>query len=320
MKPSLAVDLNGLVLPGPVLVASGCFGTGRELGGLFDRRGLGGIVSRSITVNPRKGAPSPRLSETPSGFLSMVGLQNPGVNAFVAEDLLHTGSLGLPVIVSIAGSSVEEYVRLAAFLEGAAGVVALEVYLATPDEELEGRPFLERPDRAAEVAGAVARRASVPVFAKLPAMSSGLLETAIACVRAGVHGLTLIDGVPAMGVDPTTMRADLGGASGFLSGPAVRPIALRAVYEVARALPEVPIFGVGGVARPADAVEMLLAGAWAVQMGTALLVDPAAPAAVVKGIGTYLESKGLRSPADVRGRIRVPEHAGAPRLGPEDPA
>jgi dihydroorotate dehydrogenase (NAD+) catalytic subunit len=214
---------------------------------------------------------------------------------------------------------VEEYVRLAAFLESAPGVVGLEVYLATPDEELEGRPFLDRPDRAAEVAGSVARRASVPVFAKLPAMSSGLVETAVACVRAGVHGLTLIDGVPAMGVDAVTMRADLGAATGFLSGPAVRPIALRAVYEVARVLPEVPIFGVGGVARPHDAIEMLLAGAWAVQMGTALLADPASPAAVVKGIGAYLQAKGLRSPGDVRGRIRVPDHSSASWHG-EDPA
>jgi dihydroorotate dehydrogenase (NAD+) catalytic subunit len=305
MTPSPSVDLNGLVLPGPVMIASGCFGTGRELGGMFDRRGLGGIVSRSITVNPRRGAPSPRLAETPSGFLSMVGLQNPGVNAFVADDLLHMASLGLPVFVSIAGSSVEEYIRLAAFLEAAPGVVALEVYLSCDDEELEGRPWLSRPDRAAEVAGAVARRASVPVFAKLPAMTSGLLETAVACVRSGVHGLTLIDGVPAMGVEAASMRAALGGATGYLSGPAVRPLALRAIYEVASALPEVPILGVGGVSSGTDAVEMLLAGAWAVQVGTAVLVDPSVPARVAKGISEYLGAKGLASADAIRGRIRL---------------
>jgi dihydroorotate dehydrogenase (NAD+) catalytic subunit len=305
MTQAAAVDLNGLVLPGPVMIASGCFGTGRELGGMFDRRGLGGIVTRSVTVNPRKGAPSPRLAETPSGFLSMVGLQNPGVNAFVADDLLHMASLGLPVIVSIAGSSVEEYIRLAAFLEAAPGVVALEVYLSCEDRELAGQPWLSRPDRAAEVAGAVARRASVPVFAKLPPMTAGLVETAVACVRSGVHGLTLIDGVPAMGVESATMRAALGGATGYLSGPAVRPLALRAIYEVASALPEVPILGVGGVSSGTDAVEMLLAGAWAVQVGTAMLVDPSAPARIARGVAEYLGTKGVSSADEIRGRVRV---------------
>jgi dihydroorotate dehydrogenase (NAD+) catalytic subunit len=297
------VDLNGLVLPGPVLIASGCFGTGAELGGLFERRGVGGIVSRSITVNPRPGAPSPRLAETPSGFLSMVGLQNPGIDAFVADDLERMAALGLPVVASIAGGSVEEYVRLAAFLEGARGVVALEVYLSCADEELEGEPWLSRPDRAAEVAGAVARRSSLPVFVKLPAMSVGLVATAASCVRAGVHGLTLIDGVPAMGVDVERMRASLGAGTGYLSGPAVRPLALRAVYEVARALPGVPILGVGGVATGRDAAEMLLAGAWAVQVGTAVLVDPAAPARIAASLGEMLAERGLSSSSELRGRI-----------------
>jgi dihydroorotate dehydrogenase (NAD+) catalytic subunit len=312
LEAAQAVDLGGLVLPGPVLVASGCFGTGRELGSLFDRRDLGGVVSRSITALPRKGAPSPRLAETPSGFLSKVGLQNPGVEAFVADDLLHMAGTGLPVIVSIAGGSVEEYVRVAAMLDGAPGVVALETYLSCPDEEIDGRPFFQRPDRAAEIAGAVARRARVPVFAKLPAMSEGLLETAGACVRAGAHGLTLIDGVPALGVEAASLRPALGAVTGFLSGPAVRPIALRAIFEVANALPHVPIFGVGGVWSGGDAAEMLLAGAWAVQVGTATLVDPAAPAKISASLFAYLRGKGLASPADLRGRLRVPEAVAAP--------
>lgn len=313
MKVDLAVDMKGLALPGPVVVASGCFGTGRELGGLLDRRALGGVVSRSVTLDPRKGAPSPRFAETPSGFLSKVGLQNPGVEAFAAGDLLHLASLGLPVIVSISGGSVEEFVRVTAFLDGAPGVVAMEVYLPSADEEIDGRPFFVRPERAAEVAGAVARRAGVPVFAKLPALSTGLLDVAVACVRAGAHGVTLVDGVPATGVDAASLRPALGGVDGFLSGPAIRPLALRAVHEVARAMPDVPVFGVGGVASGEDAVEMLLAGAWAVQVGTAMLVDPAAAARVAREVAGYLREKGLRSPADVRGRLRVPAPAdGAP--------
>jgi dihydroorotate dehydrogenase (NAD+) catalytic subunit len=311
VKVDVAVDLKGLVLPGPVVVASGCFGTGRELEGLLDRRALGGVVSRSVTLQPRKGAPSPRLAETPSGFLSMVGLQNPGVDAFVADDLLHMASLGLPVIVSVSAGGVEEFVRIAAHLDGAPGIVALEVYLASADDEIDGQPFFVRPERAAEVAGAVARRAPVPVFAKLPALSTGLVEVSAACVRAGAHGLTLVDGVPAMGVDAGSLRPDLGAVRGFLSGPAIRPLALRAVHEVAAAMPDVPIFGVGGVSSGEDAIEMMIAGAWAVQVGTAMLVDPAAGARVARGVGSYLEEKGLRSPMDVRGRLRTGSPAGA---------
>jgi len=310
MSVDMHVDLNGLVLPGPVLVASGCFGTGRELGSLFDPHGVGGVVSRSITVNPRGGAASPRIAESPSGFLSMIGLQNPGVVAFVADDLLHLASLGLPVIVSIAGGSVEEYIRLAAYLDAAPGVVALEIHLAGADDEMAGQPWVARPDRAAEVAGAVARRAGVPAFAKLPVMTSGLVATAAACVRAGAHGLTLVDGVPAMGIDASSMRPALGRAAGFLSGPAIRPLALRAVHEVASAMPHVPILGVGGVATGTDAAEMLLAGAWAVQVGTAMLVDPTAAATVASGIERYLEERGLRSPADARGRVNAPADGG----------
>ena len=158
----------------------------------------------------------------------------------------------------------------------------------------------------------MARRAHVPVFAKLPAMAEGLLETAGACVRAGAHGLTLIDGVPALGVEASTLRPALGAVTGFLSGPAVRPIALRAIFEVANALPHVPIFGVGGVWSGEDAAEMLLAGAWAVQVGTAMLVDPTAPAKISASLDAYLKEEGLASPEDLRGRLRVPEIVGAP--------
>jgi dihydroorotate dehydrogenase (NAD+) catalytic subunit len=306
-------------------VASGCFGSGRELGDLFDARGVGGVVSRTITVQPRKGAPSPRAAETPSGLLSMVGLQNPGVEAFVADDLLHMASLGLPVIVSVAGGSVEEYVRVTAMLDGAPGVIALEVYLAGPDMELDGQPFTARPERCAEVTGAVARRAGVPVFAKLPAMPVGLVDVAAACARAGVHGLTLIDGVPAMAVDAEELTSSLGAVQGYLSGPAVRPLALRAIHEVAGAMPQLPILGVGGVWTGHDAAELLLAGAWAVQVGTAMLTDPGAAGRVAAGLKEYLRRKGLVAPADIRGRLRPPAvrpdpgspQPGSPRLGGE---
>jgi dihydroorotate dehydrogenase (NAD+) catalytic subunit len=149
--------------------------------------------------------------------------------------------------------------------------------------------------------------ATVPVFAKLPPLLPELVETARGCVRAGAHGLTLTDAAPALGVDPAGLRPQLGAVTGWLSGPAIRPLALRAVHEVARALPEVPILGVGGVRTGEDAVEMLLAGAWAVQMGTATLIDPAAAVTAAQGVLAYLKAKGLASPGDVRGRLRLPQ-------------
>lgn len=302
VKPALAVDLGGLELPVALVAASGCFGTGRELSGLTDFRKLGGVVSRSITAGPRKGAPSPRLAETPAGIVTAVGGQNPGVEAFLEEDLPKLIRTGLSVFVSVAGSSVEEYVRVAALVKRAEGVSALEVYVPCADEARGGEAFTSTPDHAGEVVGAVARLSPVPVFAKLPALGHSLVETARACVRAGAHGLTLIDAVPAMALDISRQTPQRGAVAGVLSGPAIRPLAVRAVFEVARAMPEVPILGVGGVAGPDDAVEMLLAGAWAVQLGTALLVDPAAPTEIAEGILAYLGEEGLASPADLRAR------------------
>jgi dihydroorotate dehydrogenase (NAD+) catalytic subunit len=301
VKATLAADLNGLALRSPVLVASGCFGTGREAVGLVDPGKLGGVVTRTITAAPRRGAPGPRVGETVSGMLSGVGWQNPGVDAFLEEELPRLTRPGLPVIVSVGGAGLEEFVRVTGALARAPGVSALEVSLGGPDEELALESFAARPERAAEVAGAVARLSPVPVFAKLSVLVSDLTETARACVRAGAHGLTLIDGVPAMAVETGSMRPLLGGVTGYLSGPAIRPIAVRAVHEVARALPDVPIFGVGGVSTWRDAAEMILAGAWAVQVGTAALVDPAAPVEIARGLLAYLREKGLSSPSDLRG-------------------
>jgi dihydroorotate dehydrogenase (NAD+) catalytic subunit len=306
LKRTLAVDLNGLVLSTPVMVASGCAGTGRELGALADLRKVGAVVSRSITLQARKGTPTPRIAESPSGIVWSTGLQNPGIEAFLSEELPRLARGGAPVFVSIAGGSMEEFVRLTSLLQGAVGMTAIELQISGPDEELGTAVLAARPDRAAEIVGAVARMSRVPVFAKLPPMLVDVAETAHYCVRAGAHGLTLTDAVPAMGVDPVHLRPQLGGVTGWLSGPAVRPLALRAIHEVAQGLPGVPILGVGGVRTGEDAVEMLLAGAWAVQVGTATLVEPAAPVMIAQEIASYLKAKGLASPADVRGRLRLP--------------
>ncbi len=310
VRRTLAVDLGGLVLPAPVLIASGCAGTGREIVGLADVHRLGGIVSRSVTLRPRKGSPTPRIVESPSGVVWSTGLQNPGAEAFLDEELPRLVKTGAPVFVSIAGATLEEYVRVASMLRARPGVVAIEAQISGEDEELDRDVLAARPDRAAEIVGALARMASVPVFAKLPPLVPELVEVARACVRAGAHGLTLIDAAPALCVDPDRLRPSLGAVSGWLSGPAIRPLALRAVNDVARAIPETPIIGCGGVRTGRDAIEMLLAGAWAVQVGTATLVDPAAPARVLAGVHRYMKEKGLASPADATGRLRVPAPEG----------
>jgi dihydroorotate dehydrogenase (NAD+) catalytic subunit len=306
LKRTIAVDLGaGLVLPTPVLVAAGCAGTGRELGGLLDLKRVGGLVSRSITLEARKGSPPPRIAETPSGTVWSTGLQNPGIAAFVETELPRLARGGAPVIVSIAGGFLEEYVRLVGALQTRPEVSAVEIHLSGPDEELRREVLGEHVDRASEVVGAVARMSLVPVFAKVPMTATDLPEIARAAVRAGAHGLTIGGPPPALGVRTTDLRPALGGVTGWMSGPALKPLTLRAVFEASRVVPGAPILAVGGVRTGGDAVEMLLAGASAVQVGTAVLVDPAAPAEIAQGIAGYLKAKGLAAPADIRGRLRV---------------
>ena len=307
MKPSLAVDLGaGLVLPTPVLVASGCAGTGRELAGLVELRRVGGLVSRSITLDARKGSPPPRIAETPSGTVWSTGLQNPGVAVFVEDELPRLARGGCPVIVSVAGGSLEEFVRVIGALQTRPEVAAIEIHLSGRDEELHREVLGEHVDRTSEVVGAVARMSLVPVFAKIPIAASHLPELTRAAVRAGAHGLTIGGPPPALGVRANDLRPALGGVTGWMSGPALKPLTLRAVFEASRAVPEAPIVAVGGVRTAEDAVEMLLAGAAAVQVGTAVLVDPVAPVDIARGIAGYLRAKGLASTADLRGRLRVP--------------
>ena len=306
VKRSIAVDLGGLSMPTPVMVASGCAGTGRELSGLIDTRRVGAIVTRSITLRPRRGDPTPRIAESPAGITWSTGMQNPGIEAFLEEELPRYVRAGTVVIVSIAGGSLEEYVRLSTLLQGRPEISALEVRLSEPDEELRRMVLGAHADRAAEVVGAVARMSMIPIFAKLPASSPDIVELARGVVRAGAHGVTLMDSPPAMGVDAATLRPTLGPVAGWLSGPALKPLTTRAVFEVAREMPDTPIIAVGGVRSGDDAVEMLLAGAWAVQVGTATLIDPSSPIEVARGVSDYLKEKRFASPADLRGRLRMP--------------
>jgi dihydroorotate dehydrogenase (NAD+) catalytic subunit len=305
-RPVLAVDLGaGLRLPTPVMVASGCFG--RELANLIDVRKLGAIVTRSLTVQPRRGSPTPRMAETRSGLLSETGLQNEGIEAFRELELPLLQQIGVPIVVSIAGTTVEDYVHLTVAADLMRGVGGIEVNMCTPSRERDGRWFTSSPEAAAEVAGAASRLTRLPVFAKLGADISTLAATAKACVRAGAHGLTLVYPLPAMGVDTTTLKPKLAAVTGGLSGPAIHPVAVRAVYEVATAMPDTPILGVGGVSSWEDAVQLLLAGASAVQIGTALFSDPAIAIDVTEGIRDFIRRRRYTSPADLRGKMVRPE-------------
>lgn len=309
-RRSLSVDLGGLTLATPVMVASGCAGTGRELPGLVEIRRVGAAVTRTITVEPRPGSAPPRIVETAAGIVWSTGLQNPGVDAFLATEL--PGWMkGPPVIVSIGGGSLEEYVRLTGALQGRAGIAGIEVHLSGPDEEMQ-RPVLgAHVDRVTEIVGAVARMSLVPVFAKIPG-GVDVVPLAIAAARAGATCLTLTDSPPALAIDAAATRAALGGPTGWLAGPAVKPLMLRSVADVARALPRMPLIASGGVRTPTDAVEALLAGASAVQVGTATLVDPVAPVTIAHGLAAELQRRGLASPAHLRGAV-VP----TPEVEPE---
>jgi dihydroorotate dehydrogenase (NAD+) catalytic subunit len=312
VKRTLAVDLGaGLVLPTPVMIAAGCAGTGRELSGLVDLHKVGGVVSRTVTLRPQKGSPTPRIAESPAGIVWSTGFQNPGIEAFVADELPRLARGGTHVVVSIGGTGLEDFVRLTSILQGRPEVAAIETCLAGPDLELGRAELGVHADRAAEVVGAVARMSLVPTFAKLPLHAPDVGELALSMVRAGAHGVTVGGSPPALAVIPTRLRPALGSVTGWLSGPVLKPLMLRAVFEVARAVPDTPLLAVGGIRSGEDAVEAILSGAWAVQVGTATLIDPAAPVTVAQGIVRYLKAKGLASPADVRGRLRVPASFGA---------
>jgi dihydroorotate dehydrogenase (NAD+) catalytic subunit len=313
--PSLDVDLGGMVLPTPVMIAAGCAGTGRELAGLIDLRRVGAIVSRTITVTERVGSDVPRIAESPAGIVWETSLQNPGLDAFVSGELLRLARGGARIIVSIGGETLEEYVRMTSALQGRPEVAAIEIHLSGRDDELDRAVLGAHADRLNEIVGAVARMSLVPVFAKLPGACDDIVGLARTAVRAGATGVTLLASPPALGLEATRDRPRIGIVTGWLSGPALKPITLRAVFDVAQALPAVPVIASGGVRTGEDAVECLLAGAWAVQVGTATLTDPAAAVTVAQGIVRRLKTAGLASPAGLRGRLRPLEPA-APEGNP----
>ncbi|HEX4698425.1 MAG TPA: dihydroorotate dehydrogenase [Actinomycetes bacterium] len=299
----LTTRLGDLELPNAVLTASGCAAAGRELGQFFDVGELGAVVTKSIMLEPRSGRATPRMAETPSGMLNSIGLQGPGIDAFLEHDLPWLHEHGARAVVSIAGSSVEEYAELAGRLRGAPGLVGLEVNISCPNVENRGLVFACDPGAAAEVVAAVRRHTApaVPVLAKLSPDVTDIVAIARSCVDAGADGLSMINTLLGMVIDLDTMRPVLAGVTGGLSGRAVKPVAVRCIWQVHAALPEVPILGMGGVASGLDALELVLAGASAVSVGTAIFHDPSAPVRVLGELADALAARGFASLRDAVG-------------------
>jgi dihydroorotate dehydrogenase (NAD+) catalytic subunit len=304
----LSTRLAGVYFPNPVFTASGCAAAGQELGQFFDVSRLGAMVTKSIMLEPRSGRATPRMAETPSGMLNSIGLQGPGIETFLTRDLPWLAERNARTVVSIAGSSVEEYVRLAQKLRNRPGLTMLEVNISCPNVEDRGQVFACNPRTAADVVSAVKRVSSVPVFAKLSPDVTSIVDIAESVVAAGADGLSMINTLLGMAIDTTTMRPVLAGVTGGLSGPAIRPVAVRCVWQVHAALPDVPILGMGGIRTGNDALEFLLAGASAVSVGTAVFGDPNAPMRIIDELRALLAARGVTNLADVIGRAhRAPE-------------
>lgn len=308
MTPSGAVDLGTRVgsveLPNPVLTASGTAGHGAELAGYVDLDRLGAVVVKSLSADPWPGNAAPRVSETPAGMLNSVGLQGPGVAAWLADDLPALAERGARVVVSLWGLRVEDFARAAAMVAGAPAVVAVEVNVSCPNLEDRSRMFAHSPAATADAVAAAAA-AGLPCWAKLSPNTDALLEVADAALGAGAEALVLINTVLGMAIDVRRRRYSLGSgpAGGGLSGPAIRPVAVRAVHDARTAFPAAAIVGVGGVSRGVDAVELLMAGADAVEVGTATFRDPRAPARVLSELTRWCRWHRVRSVREIVGAV-----------------
>ena len=302
--PEHGVDLSveaarGLWLKNPVLTASGTFGQGVEYAELIDVGRLGAIVNKGTTPRARPGNPQYRIAETPAGILNSIGLENPGAEEVARKYGKVWAKLGVPVIVNVAGYSVDDYVFVVEALDGTPGVIAFELNVSCPNVE-GGMLFGTDPQLAAQVTRGVKDATDKPVIVKLTPNAPNVVEVAQACEAAGADGLTAINTVLGMRIDVAKRRPMLGTGSGGLSGPALRPIAVHLTYQVAQAV-SIPIIGAGGVTNANDALEFLMAGASAVQVGTATFADPTAPLTVIEGLAAYVRAQGLASIRDIIG-------------------
>lgn len=308
-QPDLSVDIAGgkrsLTLANPVMVASGTFSYGLEYARIIDVQRLGAVVSKTTTLRPRAGSPAgERIDETPAGMLNSIGLQNIGIDKVVRDLAPRWERWKTPVIVSILGASVDEYGECAARLEGVPGIAGVELNISSPNAQQGGMEFGQDPRTAAAVTAACVRATTLPVIVKLTPNVTDITSIARACADAGASSLCVVNTLQAMSIDAPTRRPRIARVFAGLSGPAMKPVALRMVWQVAAAV-DVPVIGCGGIMTGTDAIEFILAGATAVQVGTATFRNPTAPLDVLDGIERYLREEGVPSVRDLVGAART---------------
>lgn len=300
-KTNMQVKLGELELKNPVMTASGTFGYGLEFREFYDIQKLGGIMVTGTTLEPRQGNPPPRIVETPGGMLNSVGLENPGVDYVVQEILPQLAQLDLAVIVNISGNTVEEYELLAQRLDQIPGVAGLEVNISCPNVKAGGMAFGTCPSQAATVIDKVRQITTLPVIAKLSPNVTDIVKIALAVERAGADAISLINTLLGMAIDIEEQKPVLANVVGGLSGPAIKPVALRMVWQVSQAV-NLPVIGMGGITSTEDAVEFILAGASAIAVGTGNFINPYLAKEIVSGLENYCSLRGINNINDIVGK------------------
>ncbi len=303
-KPDLSIDFAGIKLKNPVLTASGTFGYGDELSEFVDLNKLGGVIVKGISLKPIKGNPPPRIWETPAGMLNAIGLENPGAEVFISQKLPYLRKFDTAVIVNIFGYSLEEYVDVAARLDGVNGVSGLEINISCPNVKAGGMMFGTNVKAAFELLAAIRKTTKLPIIAKLSPNVTDITEFAKAAQDAGCNGLSLINTLLGMAIDIRTWKPQLANCTGGLSGPAIRPVAVRMVWQTAKSV-TLPIIGMGGIVTGEDALEFILAGASAVAVGTANFINPRATLNVIERIESLLREQGVNDIKDLIGKVRA---------------
>jgi dihydroorotate dehydrogenase (NAD+) catalytic subunit len=304
MNPDLSVDIGRLTLKNPVMTASGTFGYAKEFEPLLVLDRLGAVVVKGLSLQPSKGNPPPRIVETPCGMLNAIGLENVGVDAFIREKLPFLAKLEAPVLANIYGTDIESYAELAARLDGIEGISGIEVNISCPNVKQGGVAFGADARAAQKVTQAVRHRYQGPLLVKLSPNVTDITLIARSVVDGGADAVSLINTLTGMAVDIHTRRPRLTNITGGLSGPAIKPVALRMVWQVAQSV-DVPVVGIGGIMNAEDALEFIIAGASAVQVGTANFVNPRCTMEIIDGIEDYLREKGIASVGELIGSIET---------------
>jgi dihydroorotate dehydrogenase (NAD+) catalytic subunit len=303
-KPQMRVDIGGIEIKNPVMTASGTFGYANEFEELIDLNRLGAIVVKGLSLEPSRGNPPPRIVETPCGMLNAIGLENVGLAAFVKEKLPFLRRLHTPIFVNVYGKSIEEYAELAVRLEDIDGVSGIEVNISCPNVKSGGMAFGAYPESAAEVVRAIRKQTTKPLMVKLSPNVTDITEIAKSVEGEGADSISLINTITGMAIDIETRRPKIANITGGLSGPAIKPVALRMVWQVAQTV-NVPVVGIGGIMTAKDALEFLIAGAVAVQIGTANFINPHATTDIIDGIETFLMERNISDISDIIATLQV---------------